>query len=57
MGWRGSLRLCRCEVADLARRDAIRYREIVRKIRLEDLVTVFQKLEGGEAPGRYVVTF
>ncbi len=44
-------------MADLARRDTIRYREIVRKIRLEDLVTVFQKLEGGEAPGRYVVTF
>jgi D-arabinose 1-dehydrogenase-like Zn-dependent alcohol dehydrogenase len=44
-------------VADLARRGAIRYREIVRKIRLEDLMTAFQKLEGGEAPGRYVVTF
>jgi hypothetical protein len=51
MGWRGSLRLCRYKAADLARRDAVRYREIARKIRLEDLMTAFQKLESGEAPG------
>jgi len=45
------------EVADLARRGAIRYKEMVRKIKLEDLMTAFQKLERGDAPGRYVVTF
>jgi D-arabinose 1-dehydrogenase-like Zn-dependent alcohol dehydrogenase len=45
------------EVAALARRDAIRYREVVRKIGLEDVMTAFEKLERGEVSGRLVIAF
>jgi hypothetical protein len=43
-------------VAGFARKVAIRYKEWVRKIRLEHLMTAFQKLGRGEAPGRCEVT-
>jgi D-arabinose 1-dehydrogenase-like Zn-dependent alcohol dehydrogenase len=43
------------EAAGFAREVAIRYKEC-RKIRLEHLMTAFQKLGRGEVPGRYVVT-
>ena len=44
------------EAAGFARNVAIRYKEWFRKIRLEHLMTAFQKLGPRGAPGRYVVT-
>lgn len=44
------------EVVDLAKRSTIRYREVVGKIKLEDIMMAFEKLERGEVFGRFVIT-
>jgi len=43
------------EVADLARRKIVKYKELVAKIKLEDITKALEKLEKGEVVGRQVV--
>lgn len=43
------------EVVELAKRKRIKYREIVEKVRLEDINRAFEKLEKGEVLGRQVI--
>jgi len=45
------------EVTELARRNLIKYRELVEKIKLSDINRAFERLEKGEVLGRQVVTF
>ncbi len=43
------------EVVDLAKRGLVKYRELVVKVRLEEINNAFEKLERGEVAGRQVV--
>jgi len=45
------------EVTELARRNLVKYRELVEKIKLNDINRAFEKLERREVVGRQVVTF
>lgn len=43
------------EVVDLAKRGLVKYRELVEKIKLEDIHKAFEKLEKGQVMGRQVL--